>query len=172
MTSDSSVRKARLGTYLARPENGMNFDERAKLAGYIWEIMATHPSTRHRGVAYLEQVLFPAYRHGFVKLFFNDLGAAIAYVVWAYLAPDVEQRIMAGDAQLHLSEWNEGPQLWILDLVSVRGALGPLIQSHWSELFGQCSSVRYAKPNIRFGSVRYKELDVEAVQQIGLRLTT
>jgi cytolysin-activating lysine-acyltransferase len=55
--------------------------------------------------------------------FFRDLGGnVIGYMTWALLARDAEQRLIHDpEVLLHLSEWNEGDRLWIMDFVLIDG---------------------------------------------------
>jgi cytolysin-activating lysine-acyltransferase len=62
--------------------------------------------------------------------FFRDLGGnPIGYMTWALLAEDTEQRLINDPEVLfHLSEWNEGDRLWIMDLVLLDGKIRSVIQ--------------------------------------------
>jgi cytolysin-activating lysine-acyltransferase len=75
-------------------------------------------------------------------VFFRDsIGPEIGYMTWAYLTQDTERRFINDpDAPLHLSEWNEGDRLWIMDMVVTNDstkryilqALRELLPSHGS----------------------------------------
>lgn len=44
----------------------------------------------------------------------------IAYMTWAYLSREMSKRMALCDVEcLHFSEWNEGTEFWVIDLVSV-----------------------------------------------------
>ncbi len=61
---------------------------------------------------------------GQVKIYFNNYGECMGYVVWATLAPDVERRFIRDkNINLHPTEWNEGISLWIIDFLVLRGSL-------------------------------------------------
>lgn len=64
--------------------------------------------------------LFPALRLGQVKVIYNQTRhQPVGYLTWAFLAPDVERRLLADPAaELHVSEWNEGDRVWIMDFVA------------------------------------------------------
>jgi cytolysin-activating lysine-acyltransferase len=72
--------------------------------------------------------------------FFRDsIGPNNGYMTWAYLTEETERRLINDpNALLHLSEWNEGDRLWIMDLVVIDGetrrhirqALKDLIPNH------------------------------------------
>jgi hemolysin-activating ACP:hemolysin acyltransferase len=55
--------------------------------------------------------------------FFCDAGSnVVGYMTWALLAEDTEQRLIHDpEVLLHLSEWNEGDRLWIMDFVLIDG---------------------------------------------------
>jgi cytolysin-activating lysine-acyltransferase len=55
--------------------------------------------------------------------FFSDAGGnVVGYLTWALLAEDTEHRLIHDpDVLLHLSEWNEGDRLWIMDFVLIDG---------------------------------------------------
>jgi cytolysin-activating lysine-acyltransferase len=61
----------------------------------------------------IEQAIF----HEQIEFYYNLKGFPIGYVVWAYLTPDTERRLLNDrDFTLHPSEWNEGNALWVLDV--------------------------------------------------------
>src|ERR1700749_1313924 len=55
-------------------------------------------------------------------LFYDLSGGLVGYATWAYLTENVERRWLHGPhVMLHISEWNEGDRLWILDFVVLNG---------------------------------------------------
>ena len=57
-----------------------------------------------------------------IKFYFDWNGHPIGYVTWAYLAEDVEKRLVEDpDFVLHYSEWNEGGNAWIIDFCMPTG---------------------------------------------------
>ena len=74
-------------------------------------------------IACLSLWIEPAIRHNQIRFFFLDEGTtAVGYVTWARLAADTEHRLIHDPSVLlHLSEWNEGDRLWILDFVLLKG---------------------------------------------------
>lgn len=57
-----------------------------------------------------------AIQHDQIKFLFDMNGLPLAYVTWAYLETDTEERLLNDPAfRLHPSEWNEGERIWILD---------------------------------------------------------
>jgi cytolysin-activating lysine-acyltransferase len=60
----------------------------------------------------LDQILF----------FRNPGGPLLGYMTWAYLDEATESRLINDPNVLfHLSEWNEGDRLWIMDFVVLNG---------------------------------------------------
>lgn len=56
--------------------------------------------------------------HVFVGLDRRLLG----YMTWAWFSEETESRWMTGNVEmLHISEWNEGAHLWIIDFVPLAG---------------------------------------------------
>lgn len=110
-----------------RPATRSRTDERglneffAKV-GIVASLMGA--STRYctYPVACIALWLEPAIRHDQVYIFRNESGAPIGYITWAWLAADTEHRLVNDlDVLLHISEWNEGDRLWILDFVLISG---------------------------------------------------
>lgn len=95
-------------------------------------LLATYsPEWRGDLKQYIEEELIPAYRHGKLGFFLGPDGQPIGFLVWAHLSAETEDRIMESfDNWLHLSEWNEGPNLWIRSFC--------LPRRFWSEGFSAC----------------------------------
>ena len=88
-----------------------------------------------------------------IHFFCDPNDRVIGYVTWAFLAPDVEERLIYDpDVLLHLSEWNEGDRLWIMDFV----VHDHRIKDHISETFALFPDYEEAKSLRRRddGSVR------------------
>ncbi|WP_052689302.1 toxin-activating lysine-acyltransferase [Xanthomonas albilineans] len=66
--------------------------------------------------------LWPAIRLGQIMTLRNSRGLWVAYATWAYLSPEIAARRWNSDPPyLHLSEWNEGSELWLIDFVAPFG---------------------------------------------------
>lgn len=84
--------------------------------------------------------------HNQIRFFFNDLGAPVGYVTWAYLSEDVEKKFLQqGVCLLHPSEWNEGERLWILDLCSPEGHTADIVRHLKTCLFRDACDVRWIR---------------------------
>jgi hemolysin-activating ACP:hemolysin acyltransferase len=78
----------------------------------------------------LEPQLWPAIKLRQFLLLHDDRGFATTYLSWAFLSEEVSRERLAGnDRLLHLSEWNEGAFLWIMDLVAVRGGAKSILRT-------------------------------------------
>lgn len=147
------------------PEYNELFDQRAKLLGYIWSVMMTSKNLKNRRFEILETLINPAFRHGYVTVLFNTVSEPVAYFIWAYLTPDVEERIMrTGTLDLHLSEWNEGEQLWILDCAVRKGYFSSVVKQHLLTAFPAETTARYYKQ--RGNKIIWKEIDRVAVERL------
>ncbi len=118
----------------------------AEQYGYACALMASQASHGKLTVAYLWQVLTPAIQQENIKFYFNQDGAVVGYVIWASLCPAVEQRVIgSGQFQLHLSEWNEGDSLWIVDLLVPHGSLKYVLADLRDQVFAGRPAVRYVR---------------------------
>jgi hemolysin-activating ACP:hemolysin acyltransferase len=82
---------------------------------------------------------------GQVKVYFNDFGQCMGYLTWAYLTPDVENRVMAGgqNSVLQDFEWNEGRSLWVMDLLVPGGAIRDILVDMRDHLFSTSGTATY-----------------------------
>jgi len=59
-----------------------------------------------------------------IHFFFDRSGGVSGYFTWAHLAQDTQKRLLDEPSPLlHVSEWNEGDRLWVLDFVNLRGGV-------------------------------------------------
>ena len=120
--------------------------ERYAQIGYAMYLLSQSPQARHRQTHYANAVLTPAIAHQKISFYFDEDGAPAAFLVWASLAPDVEERIFTrSKLELHFSEWNEGDSLWVLDLVAPFGHLKHVLQNARDVLFRHEPRVRFLR---------------------------
>lgn len=142
------------------------FEYRARVLGEIWIVKSLCGRAGDMGFESLSQIYDPALRHNQVRVFFNSLGEPIGYVVWAWLAPDVEQRWMAqGQLSLHISEWTEGDALWLLDGMIAPGYAPDAVRSALGQLFPHAPFARVVRR--RNGMLIFKELAREVWGRFG-----
>ncbi len=98
-------------------------------------------------VACIALWLEPAIRHDQVHIFRNESGTPTGYITWAWLAEDTERRLVNDpEVLLHISEWNEGNRLWILDFVLISGNVRSCIEEA-AHLFKQSVWAKSARRN-------------------------
>ena len=120
--------------------------ETAQMYGYACLLMSVAAGHRERTVTNLRSLLEPAIAHGQLKLYFNDNGNPVAYVAWALLDGQVEDRVLSeGRLDLHHSEWNEGQSLWIVDFVAPFGHLRHVLADLRDNVFRERAQLRYCR---------------------------
>lgn len=118
---------------------------RAEKYGYAVTLMCASKSHSALPLSYVRAVVQPAVRLGNIKFYFNEEGSIVGYVIWALLATDVEERLMTGTLALHLSEWNEGTNLWIVDLLVPAGSFKYVLEDMKGTLFSSHRSAKYRR---------------------------
>lgn len=95
---------------------------RLAMLGAAASLNAQTPSRRGLPLAALKVWIEPAVQLGQARVFYDARSQPVGYAVWAFLTPPVAARVRRDPgAILHPGEWNEGAQLWVLDLVAVGG---------------------------------------------------
>lgn len=126
----------------------------AEQLGLAAELMCQSPTYRNFPMACLAAWIKPAIEHQQVRFLFDASGNPLAYWTWAFLAPDVEERWKHDPKVLfHESEWNEGEQLWIMDMVCQRGYLRSIIAYIQSSMFSEHNEAFSLRRN-KDGSVK------------------
>lgn len=97
-------------------------------------------------VSYFRSIVRPAFLHQKIKCYFDASGAVAAYVVWCSLTEEVDRRLITTfKPSLHISEWNEGEQLWIIDLVAPFGHLKYVLKDLSENVFCDIATARYLR---------------------------
>ena len=119
--------------------------------------MFSSPYHRRLPVAYLNRVIEASFRHGQLKMYYNFRGEPIGYIVWAYLDELSESQILeSGQWDVHISEWNEGKSLWIVDLLAPFGHARMILRDFRINLVQEEKSVRFLR--FRNGMVEAREV--------------
>ncbi len=101
-----------------------NTKERATLIGYAVMVLLQSKKYSLFQVLTIRCWIEQAITLGQIKFFFDWDGTPIGYVTWAYLAEDVESRLLGdNNFSLHFSEWNEGGNLWVIDFCMPTGSV-------------------------------------------------
>lgn len=96
-------------------------------------------------VACLAAWIEPAILLDQIHYFYDRSRNLIGYMTWALLAEDAEFRLLNDiDVVFHLSEWNEGDRLWIMDLVVLDCDIREILNEAFSlfPAFNEAKSLR------------------------------
>jgi cytolysin-activating lysine-acyltransferase len=121
--------------------------------GLAVTVMLGHERYRSYPLACLDYWTRPPVLLDQIQFYYSPAGDAVGYVTWAFLADDVAARLQ-GDPTvlLHLSEWNEGAQLWIMDLALPPGLL-PRAAADLARRFAEVDEAHFLRRRAD-GSVR------------------
>lgn len=89
------------------------------LGAATWLLMAS-PLHRHVFICDFEWMVLPALQSGQFMLWRRN-GEPAAFATWAFLSQEREARVLSGVTRLAPSEWNCGPDAWLIDLVAPFG---------------------------------------------------
>jgi len=84
--------------------------------GEVAAVMLQSPLHRRHQIASLAVWLEPALLLEQLAIVHDERGVPLGYVAWALVTPEVLIRLVSSPLTLlHISEWNEGECLWIMD---------------------------------------------------------
>jgi cytolysin-activating lysine-acyltransferase len=92
------------------------------------------PARRHQFYSDIDWQIMPPLVLNQAKLFMHQ-GVPRAYVSWALVNDDVQQRLNQGEMRLAPREWKSGNNLWIIDLVTPFGSPEPVIKELREQIF-------------------------------------
>lgn len=132
-------------TFKLKRESDRDLAEQFGTASYLLALTSGMPALP---TDFLRNWLAPAIMMNQIKIFYDEHGLKpVGFVTWAFLAADVEEKLgrAATDGNkfaLHISEWNEGPNLWVMDFYATidRGAM---LRHLKSELFSEHTNIHY-----------------------------
>lgn len=113
--------------------------------GAVTFVMTRSPTYCQYPIACIAEWLRPPLLLCQYTLFYDASANLVGYMTWAFLAEDTEQRLIGDPAiLLHLSEWNEGDRLWIMDFVVLNGDVRRFVQLGKNRLsqFEEAKSLR------------------------------
>ena len=99
----------------------------------MW-LMNQIPSQRHHFYIDIDWHIMPPLVLNQAKLFMKE-GVPRAYVSWALVNDDVQQRLAQGDLRLAPREWKSGKHLWLIDLVTPFGSPEAVIKELREQMF-------------------------------------
>jgi hemolysin-activating ACP:hemolysin acyltransferase len=134
--------------------------------GFIARLLTASPYHARFGLSeHLAQVVAPALQHRQCRIFFNQRGDPVAYVIWATLAPEVEAEFLrTGAWRLHISEWNEDGMPWVIDLCAPFGHFGFVVRALLETTFAEFTHCRYA--HYKRNTMVVREVDRASVQRL------
>ncbi len=132
------------------PDNQM-----AERRGIVAQLMSRNMRYCNYPVAYLRAWIDPALITNQLTIFYrrND-SEPVGFVTWAFMSTDVERRWLANPrARIHVSEWNEDGNLWIIDFMAMPGYCEDIVEFINENMFPEHAYVHYQRrhPN---GSIK------------------
>ena len=122
-------------------ENGL---KRAQTFGFVCELARSSQFHSQIPTGSMIGMLDSAVQLSQIRVYFNNYGECMGYVIWALLSQDVEQRLLRGtDLSLDSTEWNEGSSLWIVDFFVRRGSLPYVLLDMRDNLFANQETLTY-----------------------------
>lgn len=116
--------------------------------GIVLSLLARIYPDQQVNMAYINQVLFPAIEHNQLAILCNSDEAPVAFVIWYRLTPETLARVEEYPHQpLHISEWNEGEQLWLHNLYASPGSLVAATKYIKHQLFKGESRLYFRRKN-------------------------
>jgi cytolysin-activating lysine-acyltransferase len=94
---------------------GQLFDS-ASVLGMVAGLMMDSPMHQHLFLADVKWLVLPALALQQYRIFRKD-GVPVAYVSWAMLTEEAENRVKQGQMRLRPDEWKAGERSWVIDLV-------------------------------------------------------
>lgn len=144
--SNSSSRVNKVDEAKAEPTSG---DQDTILMSSVFSkvvaLMSMSQFHRYSFISDLEWLVAPALLHGQYKVW-EKAGVPIAFVSWANISNDVENRFAEGGIKLKPDEWNCGASPWIVDVICPGGDPKPFLQEVVREHFAQ-SGIKTIAPD-------------------------
>ncbi len=106
----------------------------AEVLGDVVWLMTQSPNHKHLFIADLEWLVMPPVMLRQFRLV-RGKDKPQAFVTWAMLNEEVEQRLMAGHTRLRPSDWNAGDRAWIVDLIAPFGGQEAVLKEIKQRLF-------------------------------------
>lgn len=123
-----------------------------QLGYYVLLHRQSHPSTP-LDPGHLSRCVLPAIRQKRIAFYFDAFNQVAGCVIWAFVADDVRERLFRyGKFHLHESEWNEGEDLWIVELMAPFGHLKYMLRDLYETRFKEMPTISYLRTT-RAGSV-------------------
>jgi cytolysin-activating lysine-acyltransferase len=92
----------------------------SSILGIVTALMVDSPLHQHFFLADMKWLVIPPVRMRQFRIFRKD-GTPFAYACWASVSEETEARLKAGEVRLRPDEWNNGDNIWLIDLVAPFG---------------------------------------------------
>ncbi len=106
----------------------------AEVLGDVVWLMTQSLNHKHMFIADLEWLVMPPVMLRQFRLV-RGKDKPQAFVTWAMLNEEAEQRLMAGHTRLKPSDWNAGDRAWIVDLIAPFGGQEAVLKEIKQRLF-------------------------------------
>ena len=126
-------------THKNKPDNQL-----MEKRGIVAHLMATSKQYRAFPIVSLHVWIDPPIVTNQLAIFYDSYSSnPVGYITWALLAPDVEHRWLNDPkVLLHISEWNEGDNLWIMDSLALPGYCEDIVKFIQQTMFAGYSQAR------------------------------
>lgn len=164
-SKDKSVKQVETATAAAAPSTAAPTPLRqpsgpAEVLGDVVWLMTHSPNHKHLFIADLEWLVMPPVMLRQFRLV-RGKDKPQAFVTWANLNEEAEQRMMAGHTRLRPSDWNAGDRAWIIDLIAPFGGQEAVLKEVKQRLFAE-KTLKLLQPGKEgkplAGEVRVKEM--------------
>jgi cytolysin-activating lysine-acyltransferase len=119
-------------TPLAASLTGQEF---SRLLGDVSWLMSRSPNHKFAFLADLEWLVMPPLVLGQARLYRNEKNDPIAYVSWALVSDEVNERLKSGIARIQPPEWRCGPHPWVIDVVAPFGGAKEALETVQKTVF-------------------------------------
>lgn len=132
----------------------------AEVLGDVVWLMTHSANHKHLFIADLEWLVMPPVMLRQFRLV-RGKDKPQAFVTWALLNEEAEQRLVAGHTRLKPSDWNSGDRAWIVDLIAPFGGQEAVLKEIKQRLFAD-KPLKLLQPSKDgqplAGEVRVKEM--------------
>jgi cytolysin-activating lysine-acyltransferase len=97
--------------------------------------MSRSPNHKFAFLADLEWLVMPPLVLGQARLYRNEKNDPIAYVSWALVSDEVNERLKSGIARIQPPEWRCGPHPWVIDVVAPFGGAKEALETVQKTVF-------------------------------------
>lgn len=112
--------------------------------GLVCQFAARLPGHAQTPLSGMVPLLLNARKVGQLKVYLNGYDECVGYVVWALLAPEVEQEFISAQPR-PLADWefNDGTSPWILDMAVAPGSLPYVLEDLRDVVFREHEQLTY-----------------------------